>query len=612
MKKTQQTFNDGDTIFREGEPSDKAFEIVSGNVEISKRGDDGEVRLALLGAGEMFGEMGVLDDGQRSATAKAVGTVTAFVISRDDFLAGVRGKPELALNVMANLTRRLRGADEMLTGAKGPAGAAPRPQTLPAEAGDGGSAPAPSGLWTRLLGWKGMGRLEKIRVQVAPLIGEGGDEHALRVVQALEKRKGIRVKAVKKGLKIDPGTDSGDLDEKTAVAARRVLAKTESDILIWGDVPAPGLTMHLKFVSFATRSEDTPGAFGPGNILALPVEFGGEVANFLHAVTLAATVPKSESKAAALARDLPLALDRARAVLDAVPGDLTRRERGNFHLCYANALTRVAVQRGDLGLYQRAAEAYKACLAILTEDDSALEWALVHKNLGSVLQAVAERTDDKEALGEAADMLRASLKVLTKEDQPLAWAASQNRLGEALYRLDFESGDIEMLKHALGAYQAALQVYTRAKMPLQWAEVMNNFAQVTQVLGEQLKSPEALEKAADACRSALEVRTKAETPLLWAATQNNLGSALFLLAKMTKNVTHLEGAQEAFDLASGFYKARGMDRMAAITEKNLSHVNQMLTRAPAKGPPKMSWEKAAPEDADGGEPAAVAPPRDGK
>ena len=610
MKKAQQTFNDGDTIFREGEASDRAFEIVSGNIEIVKRGDDGDVRLALLGAGEIFGEMGVLDDGKRSATAKAVGPVTAFVISREDFLAGIRDKPELALNVMSNLTRRLRGADEMLTGAKGPAAAGP--QTLPAKAGDGGSALAPSGLWTRLLDWKGMGRLEKIRVQVAPLIGEGGDKLTLLVVQALERRQGIRVKAVKKALKIDPGTDSGDLDEKTEAAARRVLAKTGSDIFIWGEVPPSGLAMHLKFVSFAAWSEDTPGVFGPGNILPLPIKFGDEVGNFLYAITLAATVPKSESKAATLARDLPLALDSARAVLDAVPGDLTRRERGNFHLGYANALTRVAVQRGDLGLYQRAAEAYKTCLAILTEDDSALEWALAHKNLGSVLQAVAERTDDKEALGEAADMLRASLRVLTRESQPLAWAATQNRLGEALYRLDFESGDTEMLKHALGAYQAALQVYTRAKMPLQWADVMNNFAQVTQVLGEQLKTPEALEKAADACRSALEVRTKAETPLLWAASQNNLGSALFLLAKMTKNAVPLEGAREAFDLATGFYKARGMDRMAAITEKNLSHVNQMLAQEPPKGPPRMSWEKAPPEDADGGKPAALPPPGDGE
>ncbi len=90
---------------------------------------------------------------------------------------------------------------------------------------------------------------------------------------------------------------------------------------------------------------------------------------------------------------------------------------------------------------------------------------------------------------------------------------------------------------------------------------------------------------------ALEVRTKAEVPLLWAATQNNLGSALFLLGKMTENPDHLEGAAEAFDLAGGVYRARGMEKMAAITEKNLGHVNQLLARSrPKEAPPLWDGE----------------------
>ena len=71
MKKTKKTFNDGDVIFREGGPSDVAYEIVFGTVEIAKIGNNGNVILATLGAGEMFGEMGVLDQGTRSATATA-------------------------------------------------------------------------------------------------------------------------------------------------------------------------------------------------------------------------------------------------------------------------------------------------------------------------------------------------------------------------------------------------------------------------------------------------------------------------------------------------------------------------------------------------------------
>ena len=88
MKKTKQTFNDGDVIFREGGPSDTAYEIVSGTVEIAKMGDGGNVLLATLGAGQMFGEMGVLDLEKRNATAKAVGPLTVNAIDRKDFLAG--------------------------------------------------------------------------------------------------------------------------------------------------------------------------------------------------------------------------------------------------------------------------------------------------------------------------------------------------------------------------------------------------------------------------------------------------------------------------------------------------------------------------------------------
>ena len=81
--------------------------------------------------------------------------------------------------------------------------------------------------------------------------------------------------------------------------------------------------------------------------------------------------------------------------------------------------------------------------------------------------------------------------------------------------------------------------------------------------------------------------------MLWASTQNNLGSALFLLGKLTNTIAHLEGAAEAFDLARSVYQSRGMDRIAGITEKNIGHVNQLLSQSAPKGMPKMNWEKDA-------------------
>lgn len=594
MKKTKQTFNDADVIFREGDSSDMAYEIVSGQIEIAKTGDDGTVQLAVLNPGEMFGEMGVLDHSKRSATAKAVGEVTVNAIDRKDFLAGIHDKPDLALSVMSNLAGRLRGAgDRLAGGGQAPLEDDATPEHPPGTDSPEGApdAPADEGVLERLFGWKPPPKTERVQILVAPLMGEDGDKHAKHVVQALGRRKGLRAKGIRKPLEIDPGADPEDQALAAEAAGRKALADAKADLLIWGSVPSPGMTMHLKFISFAAWNQDTPGGFGPYAVLPLPADFGPEFADFLHATALAAVVPKSEPMAATLARDLPLALDSARPAFETVPGDLTRHERGAFHHCYANALTRVAIQRNDLGLFQRSADTYKECLAVLTEDDYPLEWAIAQKNMGSTLQALADRTDNKDALGEAADAFRAALRVLNRDDHPREWAAVQNRLGEALYRLDFDSGDTEMLKHAISAYQSALQVYTRTKTPMHWAEAMNNLAQVTQVFGEQLKNPDALEKAVQACRAALEVRTKAKSPLLWASTQNNLGSALFLLGKMTKDARHLKGAAEAFDLAGSLYRARGVEKMAAVAEKNLGHVQQLLTQSGPKGLPKMDWEK---------------------
>lgn len=65
-------FKAGDIIFKEGYPSDHAYIIVSGKVEIFQEREGKKQNLATLCAGEMFGEYGVLDDKPRSASAGAV------------------------------------------------------------------------------------------------------------------------------------------------------------------------------------------------------------------------------------------------------------------------------------------------------------------------------------------------------------------------------------------------------------------------------------------------------------------------------------------------------------------------------------------------------------
>ncbi len=69
-------FREGEVIFRQGYPSDNAYIIKSGKVEIfSEHPDGSEERIIVLEEGQMFGEYGVLDDAPRSASARAVSLV---------------------------------------------------------------------------------------------------------------------------------------------------------------------------------------------------------------------------------------------------------------------------------------------------------------------------------------------------------------------------------------------------------------------------------------------------------------------------------------------------------------------------------------------------------
>ena len=444
--------------------------------------------------------------------------------------------------------------------------------------GDRDAAPggdAGGGLFSRLFGRQHGPRPERIEIRVAAIADQAGADRSRHVVAALRKPKGLRVRSLKRALAPDAAGSPAEL-LAAAATARQWLARERADLLIWGEIPAPGTTLHLRFVSAAVEEEDPPGGFSLATTLNLPVDFGPEFAPLLLAVSLAATTPGSEGKRLRLGQALEEALYAAMPCVHNLPADLTARERAAILMCYGNALATLANRGGNRDLYQVAAQTYQASLENRSREDDPLDWALTKKHLGAVLQALAERTNDMDTFAAAADALRGALDVLTRAEFPRAWAATQNRLGQVLYRLDSRTGERDMLGDSLNAFQAALMVFTRSETPLLWAEVMNNFAQAAQVLGQQLRNTEVLTKAADACRAALTVRTEAADPLPFAATQNTLGSALFLLGRLTGESAHLEGAAEAFEKARAVYTALDADAMAAVTEKNLSHVDRLL------------------------------------
>lgn len=112
----RRAFVAGAYIAREGEPATSMFVIEHGLVRLTHTSRHGrEFLLRLLGSGDMFGEIGVLDGaGIRASSAIAVQPTSCVMVSKDDMLAALRSTPELALRLLSLMGARVRQQDEDL------------------------------------------------------------------------------------------------------------------------------------------------------------------------------------------------------------------------------------------------------------------------------------------------------------------------------------------------------------------------------------------------------------------------------------------------------------------------------------------------------------------
>lgn len=108
------TFPPGEIIFREGDESEEAFWIVSGKVEISIETPSGPNVLTTLGSGEIFGEMGMIDDQPRAATARALTTTEVEVINEADFQEQIVQRQDRMMPYLDTLFDRLRTTNALL------------------------------------------------------------------------------------------------------------------------------------------------------------------------------------------------------------------------------------------------------------------------------------------------------------------------------------------------------------------------------------------------------------------------------------------------------------------------------------------------------------------
>jgi CRP/FNR family cyclic AMP-dependent transcriptional regulator len=103
------------TIISAGDPTDALYIVISGRLKVMMSDDEGrEVILAILGQGEFFGEMGLIDEAPRSATVIAIEPCELLTINKMDFKKCLAENFEIAVGVMKGLVKRLREADKKI------------------------------------------------------------------------------------------------------------------------------------------------------------------------------------------------------------------------------------------------------------------------------------------------------------------------------------------------------------------------------------------------------------------------------------------------------------------------------------------------------------------
>ena len=107
---------DGEFVFREGDLGTEMYIIHEGKIEILNRMGGKDVVLAVLEKGDFFGEMSVLEDLPRAASARALTDTRLLKINGSTFDQMLRDNPEVAVRMMRKLSRRLRETDELLRG----------------------------------------------------------------------------------------------------------------------------------------------------------------------------------------------------------------------------------------------------------------------------------------------------------------------------------------------------------------------------------------------------------------------------------------------------------------------------------------------------------------
>src|SRR5229473_2687200 len=112
---SRKSFPKNSAVIAAGDPTDALYIVISGRLKVVMSGNEGrEAILAILNRGDFFGEMGLIDQGPRSASVVTIEPCELLTITRTDFMKCLQKNFDLAMNVIRGLVGRLRQADNKI------------------------------------------------------------------------------------------------------------------------------------------------------------------------------------------------------------------------------------------------------------------------------------------------------------------------------------------------------------------------------------------------------------------------------------------------------------------------------------------------------------------
>lgn len=112
---SETTLRRGESLFHEGDSGDRLYVVTDGKVKLSHTADDGRENLiAVLGPGEIIGELTLFDLGARSSTVTAIAATSLLSLSHKDMMAYIDAHPAMAKSMLKELARRLRNTNQQM------------------------------------------------------------------------------------------------------------------------------------------------------------------------------------------------------------------------------------------------------------------------------------------------------------------------------------------------------------------------------------------------------------------------------------------------------------------------------------------------------------------